>query len=179
MLQQRVAAVLAGLEYVSVYLGAQREAIRPVDPNRAKGIDGFGNVGRVALAVLAQRDRIMGRGFNDSPDPSGASAVKNGGVLGTGDLLRGPIELLQVDVLSAAIGVVELRPSDENGARNSTTGRTDRWRAEMPSSGTSSSASVRPRSVAPCRHPRGPRKSTSLRAASSQGGAARHWTLAE
>ena len=85
MLEQRIAAVLAGLEHAGVGLGAEREPVGPVDPGRAKRVDGLGDVARVALAVLAERDPIVRRRFDDAGDPGRAPAVEDGGVLGAGD----------------------------------------------------------------------------------------------
>ena len=108
MLQQGITPVLAGLENVGVDLGAEREAIRPIDSRCAKGVDGLRDVGRVALAILTECDLIVGRGFKDAADSGGGPAMEDGGVLGAGDLLGSLIELVQVDVLCAAISVIEL-----------------------------------------------------------------------
>src|SRR3954447_19138504 len=56
VLHQRIPAVLAGLEDAGMSLGAECEPVGPLDTGRPQLVDGLGDVPRVALAVLSERD---------------------------------------------------------------------------------------------------------------------------
>jgi hypothetical protein len=65
-------------------------------------------VQRIPLAVLAQRDRPVGRRLRDPGDPGPLPAVEHRRVLADGQRPRRRVECSEVDVLGAAVGVCEL-----------------------------------------------------------------------
>ena len=166
MLEQRVAAVLAGLEHAGVRLGAEREPVGPVDPRAAQGVDRLGDVARVALAVVAERDRVVGRGLGDAGDlrrrPSRGRRPRSR----RGDLVGGLVERARSTSSAPRSASSSSERATVNGARSSTSGSTRRCRG---ADAVRRGAGERPRSgrgwwpSAPSRA--GPAKSTSLRAA--------------
>jgi hypothetical protein len=69
-------------------------------------------VARVPLAIFAQGYLLVRRCLDHAGDAGGAPAVEHGGVLRAGDPARSLIQRAQLDVLGAAVGVLELRTGD-------------------------------------------------------------------
>ena len=88
----------------------------------------------------------MRAGLGDAADAALRPAVEDRDVLGVGDAAGGLVEGAEIDVLGAALEVVELGAADVNVARSSTTGSTRRRAA--PTFSKSSSPATRPRLVA-------------------------------
>jgi hypothetical protein len=109
VVQQRVAAVFGGLDHAPVLLASQRQPVRAGDPAAQEPFHGAGHLPRVFVDNVAERRLLVGRRLADSGDRA-VPAVKHGDVLGHCDLVRGLVELLEVRVISAAIGVAELGP---------------------------------------------------------------------
>ena len=63
---------------------------------------------RVGVEVLAERDRGVRAGLGDATDAGVGPAVEDGDVLGVGDPLGGLVQRVEVDVVGAALEVVEL-----------------------------------------------------------------------
>ena len=66
------------------------------------------HVSRIALAVVAQGDRLVRRGLGDADDACRLPAVEDGGVLRGGEIVGGAVEIAEVHVLRTAIGVGKL-----------------------------------------------------------------------
>ena len=110
MVEQRVAAVLGSSPArARAPSGPSASPYGPVDAGREQALDGLGDVARVALAVVAERDRLVRRRLGDAGDAGRRPAVEDRGVLGDGDAVRGLVERVEVDVLGAAVGVARAR----------------------------------------------------------------------
>jgi hypothetical protein len=66
----------------------------------------------IPLAVLAQGYLLVRRCLDHAGDAGGAPAVEHGGILRAGDPPRRLVQRAQLDVLGAALGVLELRTGD-------------------------------------------------------------------
>ncbi len=100
--------MLGGLENAGVGLRAQGETVWATHARAEQRLDGSRDVTWIALAVLAERDRIVGRCLRDARDPRSLPAVEHGAILGGRDAMSGPVKRRQVDVRRAAIGVTQL-----------------------------------------------------------------------
>ena len=104
--------MLAGLQHPGVGLGTKGEAVGPFDPRREQGLNCLGDVARVAIAVLAELDRVVRRDLDDAGYPGRFPTVEDGGVLGHSNVVGGLVEWLEIGILGAALGIGQLRASD-------------------------------------------------------------------
>ena len=136
-------------------------------PAREQQLDGLGDVARIALAVVAERDRIVRRGLGDALMPAASQPWKTARVLGGREPCAAASSVVEVDVLGAAVGVGELRARDGERRAQLDERQHAALRGRRRPRGASTARSTRPRFVAECSQPCGPVKSTSLRAASA------------
>ncbi len=108
----------------------------------------------------------MRRGLGDAGDRA-VPAVEHGDVLGDRDLVRGPVERLQVGVVGAAVGVAQLGARELEVRAHLDQRQHAALQAGHALAGARRAPSTRPRLVAEYSQPCGPEKSTSLRAASA------------
>ena len=170
MVEQRVAAVLGRSRDARV--AARGPSARPYGPSMPAAqqrLDRPRDVARVAVAVVAERDR--GRAVEASATPvmpRRSPAVEHGAVLGDRDLAGGRVEGVEVDVLGAAVArraAPRARPRTARAARRAAARAAAPPRRRRPARRRAPRS--RPRFVAECSQPSGPAKSTSLRAASA------------
>ncbi len=157
-LEQRVSAVLGGLEDAGVRLGPEGEPVGPLDADATQRVDRPRDMGRVAIAILAEGDCVVGRG-DDDPPWRRLPSVEDGGVLAlairTAAASSSPRSMSGAPRSSSSWSG---RPRTSPGARP---GSAPPRRARDPSEGASGSPSERPRLEAEKSEPWGPLKSTS------------------
>ena len=133
VVQERVAAVLGGLDHPHVLVGAERQAVGALHP----ALRGSPRPRRRPSAgsrrpIVPSGSGCERRGLGDAGDPGLLPAVEDGDVLADRDLLGGAVERLEVDVDGAAVAVAQLRAGDVKSARSSTSGSTRRRSALTP-----------------------------------------------
>ena len=91
---------------------ADGQPVGSVDPGLAERVHRLGHRVGVLRHVLAVHDRRMRGALGDALDPAGPVAVEDRHVLPDGDLAHRLVQLVEIDVDGAAVGVVQLHPRD-------------------------------------------------------------------
>ena len=112
VVEQRVAAVLGGLDHPRVLGGAEREPVGAFDAHLPQSLDRAGDRAWVFLSAAAERFRFDRRGVGDPGDAGLRPTVEDGDVLGDRDPLRRLVEPLEVGVEGAPVVVGQLGARD-------------------------------------------------------------------
>ena len=114
MLEQRVAAVLGGLDDSLVLVSAEREPVGAADPVVQQPLDRGRHGSRIEVGLRAERQRLVGRRLGD-PAHRLLPPVEHGLVLGDGHLVGGLVQRFEVGVLRTAVEVAELGQRELEG----------------------------------------------------------------
>src|SRR5262245_8106226 len=112
MVEEGVTASLAGLQHARVRVRTERQPVRAVDTGAEEQLDCLRDVPRIALAVLAERNRRVRRRLRDADDARVLPTVENDAVLGRRQSACRLVERAEVDIARAAVDVTQLLELD-------------------------------------------------------------------
>ena len=108
MVEERVAAELSGLDDSGPLLAAERQAISALDAVALEQIDGLCDGAGVAVRLRWSLDRVVWASGDDAVDPGRGGPVEDRGVLSLDELACGADQVVEVNVLGAAVAVEQL-----------------------------------------------------------------------